>query len=878
MSDEEVIEILRNFKDFLTIGDFVSDAFRFIGWTLVMGLSYLVDGMESVTNQMLLVKGFFENPEVIAFTESIRPMLFILLAFSLLFSGYLLIFQRKIQAETVAINLIIAISIIVLLQEGMGKVNDFTDESVTVVNNGQLFGTEDGTISENILSRNIQDVVEFDQSNFESTDFVQSIPYDMSKSLVVTEKLKGDEGVTLENEKVFENYVTRSADGEPVLTELDQGGLITVTNQFYYRYSIDWLTIIVTLAVMGFTLFSIAYKLARLSFELVFNQLLVTILAPIDIHDGQKTKKVLQNIINIFIVIILIFLSMKIYVIGTAFLENNFDGLVYLIALIGFSVALIDGPNIVERLFGIDAGLKNGWGLAAGGYAAYKALRGGAGLASKAGDSSGDKKTGKDGGKKAQGEGNQEDGSSTNGLGNQSPLANTQQKSPFGGLGINTGTGVNGVALAGVGNAGLAGKGDNKDQEPLTTGKEDLSQAGNKDSLENRGNSKEAKGGKNNGSPSSINDISQNGESSDSITGEGTKQSPTDKARNEGFKQGMNKTIDELTQDTKNRQTAKAGSKEGSPTASTSPVTSEGSKEQQTMNRNRQAGRQVNANDSIDQNQQGSTNSQTTQSGASESTSYANPSSTPEMQGASEGTSEQQTVNRNHQAARQVNANDSINESQQQGSTNSQTTQSGGNAGSSSSQSTGTGQAQGSSESVNGQQTVNRSRQGVQQVNVNDSVNQTQQGSTNSQTTQSGGNVGSSSSRPTSAAQVQDSSESVNGQQTVNRSRQGVQQVNVNDSVNQTQQVTTNSQTTQSGGSRSGSTSGTKSAPSTQSKSERTVEQQTVNNHRQNVSQVNQNNIHENLTETRQHTLNKTSKLNKFSRMKTIGKQKDNEE
>src|SRR5690606_12411329 len=124
MSDEKVVEILRNFKEFLTIGDFVSDAFRYLGWVFVMGLSFIVDGMESVTNQMLLVKGFFENPEVIAFTESISPLLYVLLAFSLLFSGYLLIFQRKIQAETIAVNLIIAISIIVLLEEGMGKVND----------------------------------------------------------------------------------------------------------------------------------------------------------------------------------------------------------------------------------------------------------------------------------------------------------------------------------------------------------------------------------------------------------------------------------------------------------------------------------------------------------------------------------------------------------------------------------------------------------------------------------------------------------------------------------------------------------------------------------------------------------------------------------
>ncbi|MDY0409721.1 hypothetical protein RWD45_15540 [Virgibacillus soli] len=96
------------------------------------------------------------------------------------------------------------------------------------------------------------------------------------------------------------------------------------------------------------------------------------IVAPTDIHDGQKTKKVIQAILNTFVATILIFLSMKVYMIGTAYLEELLDTFPYLIALIAFSLAVIDGPNIVERLFGIDAGLKNGWDILAGAYAGSK--------------------------------------------------------------------------------------------------------------------------------------------------------------------------------------------------------------------------------------------------------------------------------------------------------------------------------------------------------------------------------------------------------------------------------------------------------------------------------------------------------------------------
>nr|WP_215192805.1 hypothetical protein [Exiguobacterium sp. s7] len=156
-------------------------------------------------------------------------------------------------------------------------------------------------------------------------------------------------------------------------SKLDQGG-VEWNNQYYYRYQPNWLTIFVTLGIMGFTLFSIAYKLARLSFELAFNYVLAILVAPADLHSGQKTKKVIQSILNTFLVIILIFVSIKLYTIGTAYLAETLDGFAYLIALIAFSVALIDGPNMVERLFGIDAGLKRGWGVALGAYATGKGV------------------------------------------------------------------------------------------------------------------------------------------------------------------------------------------------------------------------------------------------------------------------------------------------------------------------------------------------------------------------------------------------------------------------------------------------------------------------------------------------------------------------
>src|SRR5699024_6726349 len=204
-------------------------------------------------------------------------------------------------------------------------------------------------------------------------DEPNQIPLDMIDKISISEKFdKKELDLSDDGEKISENQFFVMG-GEKEIKELDQGKLDLI-KEHYYRYDLYWISTIATLAVMAFTLLSIAYKLARLSFEMTFNYILANIVAPVDVHDGQKTKKILTSIFNTFLVIILIFLSMKIYIICTVWLADSISGIAYIITLIAFSVAVIDGPNIVEKLFGIDAGLKSGLGMAMAGYGGAKAV------------------------------------------------------------------------------------------------------------------------------------------------------------------------------------------------------------------------------------------------------------------------------------------------------------------------------------------------------------------------------------------------------------------------------------------------------------------------------------------------------------------------
>lgn len=407
MSDSEIIEKIEEFGDFLSIGNIISDMFRWLGWVFIKGLAFIVDALENVTDEVLLIKQFFQNPEIVAFVDTIRPFLYILLAFSLLYAGYLLIFQKKFDREGMAINVFIALAIVVVLSQGMGKANEFTDEAIEAINTTDLYGKGEGSLSDTIISQQLTDLLEFDKAGWGTieVDPSNNLPLSMIGHVSITEKLDEERKeleISPEGRDIVSHKLTWSA-SEKELMELEDSKLMPWKNESYYRYDVNWLTLLTTLAVMAFTLFSIAYKLARLSFELTFNYILALLVAPADIHDGQKTKKIMQSILNTFLVIILIFLSMKIYMIGTAYVANELEGLAYLIALIAFSVAVIDGPNIVERLFGIDAGLKNGWGVLAGAYAGGKLISGAGGAVMNSMNRSG--KPGSGSGKEGDGQG-----------------------------------------------------------------------------------------------------------------------------------------------------------------------------------------------------------------------------------------------------------------------------------------------------------------------------------------------------------------------------------------------------------------------------------------------------------------------------------------
>ncbi|PFT90074.1 hypothetical protein COK81_16835 [Bacillus thuringiensis] len=389
MNDEKVLEILKMFNDYLEIGGFINYILRSIGWMIIIGLSYLVDALEGITDKILLVKTLFASEEVQSFVRDFQPILYVLFAFSLIYIGYTLIFNRKTNREQIAVNIFISMGVIVLLSTAMMQADKFTDKAIKAVD---LKGS--GTTSEKIIKDGLTDVAQFDIEKWKTTKLKEpnKIPQENIRRIDILEKIdKGfkidkDTDLSGDGKKILEKKMSIAPDGKEVLIDLKNGWFDFWPDK-YYRWDWEFWKIAPSLFVIGMTLLFTAIKLGKLCFELAFSYILANLVAPADVANGQKTKHILLNILNSFLIMIMIFISLKLYLIGMNYIHENMNGIAYVLALVCLSLAVVDGPVICERIFGIDAGLKNGWGIVAGGYALGKGLsKATGGIASKAGN------------------------------------------------------------------------------------------------------------------------------------------------------------------------------------------------------------------------------------------------------------------------------------------------------------------------------------------------------------------------------------------------------------------------------------------------------------------------------------------------------------
>lgn len=134
-----------------------------------------------------------------------------------------------------------------------------------------------------------------------------------------------------------------------------------------YRYQLqDPFVLILSFLVLSLGFIFAGLKFLRLILELSFKQILLPFVGLTDVENGQRFKKLLHSIGTTFLLMVIVVIIFRCYQLAIAWINTGFGlvnidwGIMMYMKLLGYIAAvlmLLDGPRIVEELFGMDAGI-----------------------------------------------------------------------------------------------------------------------------------------------------------------------------------------------------------------------------------------------------------------------------------------------------------------------------------------------------------------------------------------------------------------------------------------------------------------------------------------------------------------------------------------
>ncbi len=399
MSDQQLMEFFMNNEDLFVNNNIVLFAVKWIGWLITKGLVKIADMCESLYDISFGMVDFTNWSTINNFVEQFKPLFVALFAVSLVALGLILIFAHE-KKPKIIINLCIAILCVTSSTVVFQQLNEITkDLKAGIENVATVEGEYDGVYD--IVSDNIVDIVYLDQKigmeniNFDANE--KELPHpDINENnfsyISYTEVLNPksdfyewqDEGNAqdiLSNKLILVDW--DSADyGQQKITEVYNGfgwnssDDADFGNEFYYRYQFNFFTAILQLLAVILLYVAMSYKCVRIAFELVVARLFAYLYSA-EMSGGQKIAKILVFIRDSYILLLVTTLCIRIFYMLNAFISESIDNtFVKGIFILFAAFAVIDGPNLVEKLLGMDAGLSSSTARI---MAAYGIVRGATG-------------------------------------------------------------------------------------------------------------------------------------------------------------------------------------------------------------------------------------------------------------------------------------------------------------------------------------------------------------------------------------------------------------------------------------------------------------------------------------------------------------------
>lgn len=336
-------DILYNYAEYFEQSDVASNVIRWIGWEIIKllhGICDLCQGLWEAVFQALDFTQVFATK-----VGEFYPIWYSLFVVTILAAGTIFLFSE--HRPPLLKNLIITMAVVMLLPGGVRLGAQLLQIEQTA------FMADGNSVADTTVISNVTDLL-YQKNN----DWSFESPNCFSGATI--KYIDPNEQVEKKTATVFKYYmVVDEASGEVTYKKIGKGffGLLT---PLYYRYSIHFMAIIGELIVNSLVLIFASYRLFRLIWDMIYGEILAYILSG-DVVSGEKTKQVLQYLLNLFWSISIMIWGFAIWREFELWVAKEYSNNFVRILLIAFAgIAMIDGPDIVERVLGIDVGMKDG--------------------------------------------------------------------------------------------------------------------------------------------------------------------------------------------------------------------------------------------------------------------------------------------------------------------------------------------------------------------------------------------------------------------------------------------------------------------------------------------------------------------------------------
>ena len=387
--ENQVIDILLHNAEYFQQNDLFADMFRSIGWWLVSLLRTLCIAAEQLYLYCFKLLTFSTDTKIQNLISSMQPMYHAILLLSITVIGLMLMmFNSKFPNFLRSILLTVAVvtcSFYVISQLNKALYDTETDTGLVTWAIG-----ENNTVVNEVLNANIVDLLYVDQKEENgllgfNKDNVETYHYpnltdEMFNIIHVREVLNyKDDQLSEAGKELLKKKIKVGVNG---LKTSDVGngfgwnseGDSDIGNEFYYRYYINYSICILTLFAFVAVYVSMSFVVVKIIVNLVLGQIL-SILYSADLTGSKKTWMILNTMKDGYIALFLTALSVRIYTLFQAWLNDVFADhrTINAIILVLLDLAIISGPSIIEKVTGQNVGVSGGLGMM---YAAKQAMHG----------------------------------------------------------------------------------------------------------------------------------------------------------------------------------------------------------------------------------------------------------------------------------------------------------------------------------------------------------------------------------------------------------------------------------------------------------------------------------------------------------------------